>query len=172
MSSSPALSPLCSLFSPTLFQTQTFSLYLWGASEENGSPFTNIYTMQDWRSFAQLSLHLSLALIPTSLVHLSSLYLSAFLHSIFLLSTPPPLPQWVGTPFFNYHGRLSVQGRRGGGGGGRERAWEGGRENWRSVLWSARGGGERVWTALACRQITPDTLSSYKKAWESCIPSR
>lgn len=48
--------------------------------------------MQDWRSFAQLSLHLSLALIPTSLVHLSSLYLSAFLHSIFLLSTPPLPP--------------------------------------------------------------------------------
>lgn len=49
----------------------------------------------------------------------------------------------VGTPFFNYHGRLSVQGRRGGG-----------------ASMKHKGG--------ACRHITPDMFGGYKT---SCGPS-
>lgn len=54
-----------------------------------------------------------------------------------------------GHSIFNHHGRLSVQGRRGGGGGGRKS--QGGRENWRSVLRSARGG-ERKSSSCSCLQ--------------------
>lgn len=126
---------------------------------------------------SSLPLPLSFTISP-SLAHLFSLNLSTFLRSVFLFSLffPPLLsPSVGGHSIFNHHGRLSVQGRRGEGGGEieREQGREGGKT--RDLCYELQEEErKRVWTVLACRHITADTSRSYKKAWESCVcaPSR
>lgn len=67
----PTLSPLCSLFSPTPFQTQTFSLYLWRASLGKWQPLND--TFHNVRlgiicPALSLSLRLSLSQFPLLLL--------------------------------------------------------------------------------------------------------
>lgn len=140
-----------------LFQTQTFSLYLWRALLGKWQPpYNSLHNVRlEVICKAHSSLHLPLSLFPLHLLARLLFNLKAFLHCFFILTPHPPFsPSVGGHSIFNHHGRLSVQGGRGEG-GRRERARERGRENWRSVLLGARGGGKE---SLKCSRLqTPNS---------------
>ena len=134
------------LFSPTPFQTQTFqSLFVKGMARKMAAPLTEVHTMYDWRWFSRLSSSLCIFLFHCFVLFYCSL--PFFKTSQHFCTTPPFFSPLVGGhSIYNHHWRQSVRG----GGGGRGGEEEQGRENWRSVLWSARGG-EGVWTVFILR---------------------
>lgn len=90
-------SPLCSLFTPTPFQTQTFSRFLERAS------------LRKWQLLNKSLYNVGLGAIKQTLALFLSFFffcwllffkLLAFLHRMFLLTLFSfSLPQWVGTQF-------------------------------------------------------------------------
>lgn len=97
----PTLSPLCSLFSPTLFQALTFSLYSWRASLVKWQPLYNMYTMEViWKALSFASFPFTISFYFEYLFFFN--HQAAFLCSISVFSFlfPPFFPSVGGHSIF------------------------------------------------------------------------